>query len=172
VKSYVPEAIRQRIGADPSPNGQKSSERGPRWPVLGEEAYHGLAGEVVRALLPHTEADPVGMLVDYLTEFGCAIGDGKEGIGPYVLVGRTKHPARLFTVLVGKTARSRKGTAHAAVHPVFVDAEPGFGDRRMSGFGSGEVVVDAVRDPDPDDPDDVGVPDKRLLVYEAEFTSP
>jgi hypothetical protein len=144
--------------------------RRPSWPELGAEAYHGLAGEVVRALLPHTEADPAAMLLDFVTEFGCAIGNGAKGVGPHVLVGRTVHDARLFVVLVGDTSRARKGTAHSVVHPVFVDADPSFAERKMSGFGSGEVVVDAVRDPDPDDPEDCGVLDKRLLVYEGEFS--
>ena len=33
------------------------------WPVMDQAAYHGLAGDVVRAIEPHTEADPVAILI-------------------------------------------------------------------------------------------------------------
>jgi len=29
------------------------------WPAIDDAAYYGLAGEVVRAIDPHTEADPI-----------------------------------------------------------------------------------------------------------------
>ncbi len=32
------------------------------WPAMDQEAYHGLAGDVVRTIEPHTEADPVAIL--------------------------------------------------------------------------------------------------------------
>jgi hypothetical protein len=45
--------------------------------------------------------------------------------------------------------------------------------RVIGGFGSGESVVDEVRDPEPSDdpnkPSDPGVRDKRLLIHEPEF---
>src|SRR5262245_11726126 len=40
------------------------------WPVLDKTAYYGLAGEVVATILPHTEADPAALLLQYLTCFG------------------------------------------------------------------------------------------------------
>ncbi len=40
----------------------------PPWPdPLRSEAYYGLAGEIVDALEPATEADPVGLLITLLT---------------------------------------------------------------------------------------------------------
>jgi hypothetical protein len=128
-------------------------------------AFGGLACEVVDALAPHTEADRAGLLVSYLAAFGCAIGGG-----PYVQVGGDHHDARIFPVLVGETARSRKGSSWSIVRPVIEHADPGFASRQLSGFGSGEAVVDAVRDGDPDRDDDPGVVDKRLLVHEPEFS--
>src|SRR5215469_2543545 len=35
------------------------------WPVLDGATLHGLAGDVVKALNPHTEADPVSILVQF-----------------------------------------------------------------------------------------------------------
>src|SRR5262245_43562515 len=44
------------------------------WPVMAEDAYHGLPGEVVRTIAPHTEADPVAILLQFLTCAGNVIG--------------------------------------------------------------------------------------------------
>ena len=38
------------------------------WPLLDEAALHGLAGEVVRLIEPHTEADPVALLASFLAD--------------------------------------------------------------------------------------------------------
>ena len=46
------------------------------WPTLEEEAYYGLPGEIVHAIEPHTEADPVAVLINLLCAFGNAIGRG------------------------------------------------------------------------------------------------
>ena len=43
-------------------------------PSLGERAFHGLAGEFVKVLSPHTEADPAALLVQTLVAFGAAVG--------------------------------------------------------------------------------------------------
>ncbi len=37
------------------------------WQELAAEALHGLAGEFVNTIEPHTEADPVALLVQLLT---------------------------------------------------------------------------------------------------------
>src|SRR6185369_15445845 len=34
-----------------------------QWPVIDDAAFHGLAGEVVRTIEPHSEADPVALLL-------------------------------------------------------------------------------------------------------------
>ena len=46
------------------------------WPTLAQEAYHGLPGNIVRTIEPHTEADPVAVLMNLLSMFGNAIGMG------------------------------------------------------------------------------------------------
>jgi hypothetical protein len=39
-------------------NGNAASHGQPHWPEpLGEAAFHGLAGDIVRVIEPHTEAD-------------------------------------------------------------------------------------------------------------------
>jgi hypothetical protein len=142
------------------------------WPVLGEAAFHGLAGKVVRAIEPHTEADSAGLLLTFLAFFGSAVG-----AGPHALADGCVHALRLFVALVGDTSRSRKGTTSARTRSVFELADPIWAsDRVMSGFGSGEAIVDEVRDPKMGVDKagesvviDQGVDDKRLLVLEGEF---
>jgi hypothetical protein len=41
-------------------------------PAPDPAAYYGLAGQVVEVLGPHTEADPVALLLDFLCSFGSA----------------------------------------------------------------------------------------------------
>jgi hypothetical protein len=134
----------------------------PGWPIIDPAAFHGIAGEAVKLIAPETEADEVGLLAVLLTVAGAAIGSG-----PHALADGAPHPARLYTVLIGPTAGGRKGTVFAQVRRVMEVADPGFmATRVVGGFGSGESMVDAVRDGDDDDP---GVSDKRLLDREGEF---
>ncbi len=126
------------------------------WPVLDESALHGIAGGVVRTVAPHTEADPVALLVTFLLTFGAAVGRG-----PHARVGGAEHPARLFAVLVGESAKARKGTSWAEIRRVMAVADPDFvAERILGGFGSGEAVVDAV----------AAAEDHRLLVIEPEWS--
>jgi putative DNA primase/helicase len=43
-------------------------------PTIDEDAYIGLAGEIVKAIEPETEADPAAVLLTLLTVFGSVIG--------------------------------------------------------------------------------------------------
>jgi hypothetical protein len=74
------------------------------WPVIHEAAYYGLAGEVVRSIEPHSEADPVAILLHFLAAFGNAVG-----ISPHYQVEGDKHRAKLFIVTSGATSKGRKG---------------------------------------------------------------
>jgi hypothetical protein len=149
-------AEQMRFGAPP-----EQSEP-PGWPVLDDKAFHGFPGTIVADLSPETEADPAGLLAALLTMAGAAIG-----ARPHAIADSAAHPARLFTVLVGLTAGGRKGTVSAVTKRVMRVAAPDFmANCVLGGFGSGEILVDAVRDPTDDDP---GSPDRRLLVHEAEL---
>ena len=77
-----------------------------------------------------------------------------------------------FCVLVGPTAKARKGVSFGHVKNLlgFVDARWS-GERISSGLSSGEGLIWAVRDPILGKNPDPGVSDKRLLVMEAEFAS-
>lgn len=156
-----PAAVEGLVEASVAPAPVASSE--PAWPKLHPNAFHGLAGDVVRTVGPYTEADPAAVLASLLTAAGASIGSG-----PHARAGHVKHPARLHVLIVGQTAKSRKGTSLAAARLVLDRADPRFmRERVMGGYGSGEALVDAVRDPDADG--DNAAPDKRLLLTEPEY---
>ena len=62
------------------------------WPALNPSALHGLAGDVVRAISPHSEADPAAILGQYLTAVGNALGRGA-----FYQVEGDQHPPNLFS---------------------------------------------------------------------------
>ena len=39
---------------------------------MNDDAFHGLAGDVIRRIEPHTESDPAALLVQFLIAFGKA----------------------------------------------------------------------------------------------------
>jgi hypothetical protein len=136
-----------------------------KWPLpMRPKAYYGLAGEFVSLTLPHTESDPVALIMQFLTMFGNAAGRNK-----YFQVEATRHYPRLFIVLTGATAKARKGTSLDHVESRIRVADSTWAkDRITSGLGSGEGLIWKVLDPNREDP---GVSDKRLLVIEPEFAS-
>jgi len=131
-----------------------------RWPQLDEAALYGLTGEVVKALLPYTEADPVALAIDFLCGFG-VMAATENGPWPYVTADGVVHTARLNALIVGDTARARKSTAFYQIKKLFGSADPDFiASRVLSGFGSGEALIDDVAES----------PDKRLWICEHEFS--
>jgi hypothetical protein len=77
-------------------------------------AYHGVAGHAVRIILPHTEASPVALLLQFLTAYGNAIGRSAHRV-----IGGSRHHTNLFAALVGRTSRGRKGTSWAWIENLF-----------------------------------------------------
>jgi hypothetical protein len=133
------------------------------WPLLDRLAYSGPAGAFIDAITPETEADPAALLAALLAAFGNVVGPG-----PYVRVGGTRHTPRLFVAVVGQTARARKGLGWSLVQALMSEVDPAWvRNRIVGGFGSGEAVVDAVRDPE--DGDGTLPPDPRLLIREPEL---
>src|SRR3954464_15243759 len=134
------------------------------WPAPpGRAAYHGLAGQVIDTIAPHTEADPVALLAQLLVAFGAAVGRGA-----WFAVEATRHHANEFLILVGDSAKARKGSSWDHIRRLHDTADPTLAKRTLTGLSSGEGLIWAVRDPTPEDP---GVLDRRLLVVEPEFAS-
>jgi hypothetical protein len=134
------------------------------WPAPPDRAvYHELLGEIVNTIAPHTEADPIAILSQLLVAFGAAAGRGA-----YFTVEATRHHGNEFMLLVGDSARARKGSSWDHVHRLITQADPSIEHRILTGLSSGEGLIFAVRDPAGPDP---GHADQRLLVIEPEFAS-
>ena len=143
------------------------------WPALDEAAYYGIVGDIVQNILPHTESDPVALLIQALAMAGNVIGRL-----PYYSVESDQHRANLFAVLVGDSAKGRKGTSLGRIRSIVkVADETWSGDRIKSGLSSGEGFINEVRDPvekynakeKQSEIVDPGVADKRLMIVEPEF---
>jgi hypothetical protein len=150
---------------DPPPEEPDDTLPAPDgWPAPpGPAAYQGLAGEIVEAIAPHTEADPVALLSQLLVAAGAAFGRGA-----WFQVEATRHHANEFLILVGDSAKARKGSSWDHIRRLLDHADPALAARTLTGLSSGEGLIWAVRDPTDDDP---GVSDRRLLVVEPEFAS-
>jgi hypothetical protein len=145
------------------------------WPLIDDAAYYGLAGDVVRTIEPHSEADPVAILIQLLAYFGNIVGRN-----PHYRVEGDYHRANIYTVLVGDTSKGRKGTSAGRVKSVATHADGRWVDEQIkNGLSSGEGLISEVRDQrkafNPKTKKieivDLGVTDKRLLVAEAEFAN-
>jgi hypothetical protein len=132
-----------------------------------------LAGDIVRRIAPHTEADPAALLIQTLIAFGSVIGRGA-----WAIADGSRHWMNLFAVLVGKTSKARKGTSLAHVLRFFQTADERWAHNcNATGLSSGEGLIWAVRDAisktgkNNEQVADAGVDDKRLFVAEGEFAS-
>src|SRR5690348_8013142 len=74
------------------------------WPWIDGDAYHGLVGEIIETIEPHSEADPIAILVQLLAAAGNIIGRHC-----YYQIESDRHHANLFAVLVGPSGKARKG---------------------------------------------------------------
>src|SRR5947208_2889013 len=70
---------------------------------MDTSAFHGLAGEIVRRIEPHTEADPAALLFQLLAGFGNVVGRNA-----YMEADGARHYLNLFGVLVGQSSKGRK----------------------------------------------------------------
>ncbi len=148
------------------------------WPDLQEAAFQGIAGRFVRKIEPDSEADPAGILLQFLVMAGNLFGRR-----PHFVVEADQHFPNLFAVLVGETALGRKGVALGQAKRLFPEAAPDWLKSAFgSGLSSGEGLIHAVRDPvEKQEPNeeggtnivvlDAGVADKRLMVVETEMVS-
>lgn len=144
-------------------------------PTMGmdfpEEALHGLAGRIVKKLMVETEAHPAALLIHTMLRFGNLIGRTA-----HVVAEGTRHYANEFAVVVGKSSKSRKGTANDRIADIYVGIDTAWENtNQTSGFGSGEAVISNVRDDQEfHDRGKVrivpGIEDKRLFVREGEFS--
>lgn len=148
-------------------------------PPLPLKALHGLAGEVVRTLEPHTEADPAALLVQLLAGFGSLIGTTA-----HFVIEADRHYLKINAVLVGATSKGRKGTSWGQVREILRRVDESFSNCVHDGLSTGEGLISHVRDPQTkrsaikekgkiigyqDEIVDEGNNEKRAFIVEPEF---
>ncbi|MDQ3633231.1 MAG: DUF3987 domain-containing protein [Acidobacteriota bacterium] len=148
-------------------------------PVLSEKAFYGLAGEIVRTIEPHTEADNAALLVQLLTGFGSLVNKAA-----YFRAEADFHYTKLFAVLVGASSKGRKGTSWGQIRRLLLKVDETFINVIQDGLSSGEGLIYHVRDPQSksvpikekgkitgyqDEIVDEGAKEKRAFIIEPEF---
>lgn len=131
------------------------------WPILPSLALHGLAGDVVGTVGPHSEADPAAILIQTLAAVANMMGPG-----PRCIVESTRHSLNLYAIMVGETSKGRKGTSWNHVRQICSRVDPIWtSDRVTGGLSSAEGLIAEVRD-------EAEPPlDRRLLLVQTEFAS-
>lgn len=163
-----------------SPFSPEGPER-PRPQPLAEAAYYGIAGEVVAAIAPHTEAPRAPLLINFLAGIANLIGPE-----PHARVGATCHSLKINELVVGETATGCKGSGLSPIQQLMGRVDPDWArDCVKFGLTSGEGLIYHVRDPRSERQPvkqkgrstgeyeevviDHGVADKRLFCIETEF---
>lgn len=161
-------------GAGSFASAANDATKKPR-PVLGDDAFHGFAGELVQTIEPHTEANSAALLLQFLVVFGNMVGRKR-----YYLIESDRHYPNLYVALVGDTGEGRKGTSLGRIKAVASVVDSDFVRKNIrGGLSSGEGLIHAVRDAtmkwdaekQTEVEDDHGVDDKRLMIVEPEFAS-
>lgn len=153
------------------------------WPTPpSPDAFHGVTGGFVDIVSPHSEADSVALLIQFLVAVGNLLGRSGHAVAE-----SSKHFANLFAVLVGKSAKGRKGSSLSHVRRLYQEIDKTWENERVSkGLSSGEGLIWGVRDPIKQQQPikegrrivdyemvvtDPGITDKRSLIVEEEFAS-
>ena len=94
----------------------------------------------MRAIEPHTEADPVALLVQFMACFGNLIGRSAHRVAD-----GARHYLNIFVAIVGSTSKARKGTSFAQVRNIFAEIDAQWTRANLQqGLISGEGLINAV----------------------------
>ena len=125
-----------------------------------------MAGNIVRAIEPESEADPSALLVQLLVAFG-----NVAKRNAYFVAEADRHYTNLFTVVVGDSSRGRKGSSLSYIRSLMEEADDNWAGVISGGLTSGEGLVHHVRDEDDGFMPGAIRQGKRALVVESEFAS-
>jgi len=149
-----------------NPNGASMASTEPRTPTISIDspAFRGIAGEIVRHVDEYIEASPINSLTQFLTLFAASVGNR-----PHFYVHADRHSATIFNCIVGRTAKARKGSANSAILTYF-ENDYGLPFNSINGIGSGEGIIDLIKDPDPDDLEQKNRLRLPVLIDEGELS--
>lgn len=139
---------------------------------ITDPCFYGPIGEAVKAIADFTESSAMAVLVTLLNICGSAIGRRV-----YLKLGGITIRSNLFSIIVGSSAKGRKGTSFS-ISKVLAEKfiEPAWFGRVQSGIASGEGIINAIKDPEKfnqakedQTPSFQISEDKRLFLFEAEL---
>ncbi|MEV0445307.1 DUF3987 domain-containing protein [Streptomyces spectabilis] len=123
---------------------------------------YGPIGDAIDDVMPHTEADPIGIYAATLSLFSAAING-------YVR-SEDGRPASVWTVLVGRSAIGCKGTAYRNARALMGLSFDGFfSNRLISGVSSGPALVSTLYGIELASLGSEDGPDGRTLIVEEEW---
>jgi hypothetical protein len=112
------------------------------WPELPKAALYGLAGDVVRTIESHSEADPAAILIQTLAAVGNMIGPA-----PHCTVESTRHSLNLYAALMGESSKARKGTSWSHIEGLCSRVDKQWTLEHVTGgLSSAEGLIAEVRD--------------------------
>lgn len=142
-------------------------------PELHNVALFGVLRDMVDAACANSEAVRPTVAIHILARFAATIGRTA-----YIQIGDQRRHLRMNALIVGPTAKGRKGTSAEMPNELFTQAEvrliaSGWWPlRKLTALATGEGLIHMVRDPRHDHEgniEDAGVDDKRLLFDVSEF---
>lgn len=141
-----------------------------KYPTMAKEAFIGPLAEATR-LFDAYEANPACIMLGLLTSFGNMVG-GR----PYNADMGKKQRARLYSLIVGATAKARKSSTGDLVEQILEVVDKDYVEQRvMGGFGSGQVLIATLKmlypEIDEQKQGDINITlrqDPRLLIREDE----
>lgn len=140
-------------------------------PELHNVALFGILREMVDAACANSEAVRPTVAIHILARFAATIGRSA-----YIQIGDQQRHLRMNALIVGPTAKGRKGTSAEMPNALFRLTENLLVGcwplRKLSGLATGEGLIHLVRDAvyaEDGKELDAGVPDKRLFCDISEF---
>ena len=153
----------------------------PAGPTWEDSILYGPAGDLVKKMSEYNEGHPAAIYLNFLVSLGNIFGRHA-----YFRIGSTRHYTNEFLAVVGPSSYGRKGSARDVVNEFLKILDPEWSKNRiLSGFGSGEAIINEVRDdsmqtitvkqkgkpPKFESQMVPGVSDKRLCIRESELAS-
>ncbi|MEU9404790.1 DUF3987 domain-containing protein [Streptomyces sp. NPDC048281] len=129
-----------------------------------EPMAYGPIGSAVKAAMPHTEADPVGVHAAVLALFSAALNGS--------VLQPNGRPSVVWTALAGRSRVGRKGYALSTAEVIVRDA---IGDflalRRQGGISSGATLVQTLYETEQDSLTSEGGMDGRTVIVDEEWST-
>ena len=130
-------------------------------PNLDSAALYGPLRDFIKDVEPETEADVASILVQSLVAIGNYIGP------QFYRYAGDQQRGKLFVVIVGNSAKARKGTSWNLVSSLMREVDLTYSQKRIiSGLGSGEAIIGKLRP----NQEQLANDDPRLLISGGEFS--